>query len=415
MNKFKDDFSDIFESNRFQPDRFQSERIEPEQNKQEQNEQERIDTSMNFIGDIFNVHEIPTSTNWYYPPLYLDNINEILVWQIGYNNRQIKVISGNLSNNTITNSDPIIINNTIKNTDPIKTVRSLYIDRSKMGYSSPYNEYDVIKPMLAKNYHHPSSNDQTKNKVKINKWPVAVMRNINGIRVLARLSGKQVILRSKLNSHFSNLNNIKEDLYNFLHYLPSGTELDGELYSLEISYSQLKSQISRNRLKNTITFWIYDIIELARLSWEDRYKILIDAYTRYLEDDNRPINFKIMQSYSCNSPEQLDQYHAAFVAEGYEGVVIRRYGSVDKSLSTYRSGKTNSLVEYKSFNDEVVVISNINKDGNNILVKDKRSNIFPIRSRFDITQLKLGDNVVIRYQDVDENELPKYPVAIYRV
>jgi hypothetical protein len=354
-------------------------------------------------GITIRIDQSPSSPIWKLLPLFSENIyGETDIWQIGANGNNISIV-------TIINN---IKNLTNLSSYDLKTARKLYIDKIKEGYFPPGNELPShlsgSKPMLAKTY----SKDATGGKeIKINKFPVSVMKKINGIRAIAKIT-KSPVLISRCGNLFPHLNHIKKEIENFMRYLPRYSELDGELYSLNLSFSELTSVVktikSIHKKHDHVEYWIFDIIEPQCMVWEERYSMLANAYIKYLEDGNSPRYIKILQAYTANNHEEIQKYHDTFVREGYEGLVIRRYGTVDDNLSRYKVGRNNGLAKYKAFKDEEAIILSINncfiktnegfKTEKKIMIRTEDNKTVEIKMRSDSIQKEdVGKRLTIRY------------------
>ena len=291
---------------------------------------QELDTDNLLPGITIRIDQTPSQKVWKLVPLFSENIyGGTDIWQIGSDNHNLTIVS--IINNTQTK---LIMDGNLK------IARKLYIDKIKEGYAQAGNELPShlsgSKPMLAKTY----SKDATGGKeIKINKFPVSVMKKLDGIRAIAKIRNGPCLI-SRCGNLFPHLNHIKKEIENFMRYLPPYSELDGELYSLNLSFSELTSVIKTvkniHKKHDCVEYWIFDIIEPQCMVWEERYSMLANAYIKYLEDGNSFKHIKILQAYTANNHEEIQKYHDTFVKEGYEGLVIRRYGTVDDNLSKYK-------------------------------------------------------------------------------
>ena len=405
-----------------------------------------IDTNTLFDGEAINLDQTPVSNDWYFPPLFSEGLTgETRVWQIGFvsSQKELKTIHGILitSKNQAgeklqTAFHPIVENKSGRSLQEqaLLEARRRYINKYKDGYLPPGTESpDINKPMLAKTWHHHANPNKPKsNHVRIKKFPVSVQRKIDGIRALSKLRGNKIEMRSRLSNVFPYFDHIKAELETFLRYLPAGSELDGELYCLDMPFELLSGVVKTVKRKHEkhdeLQYWIFDIIDPDRSSWEKRYTMLVNAYIKYLEDGNTSNTFRILQAYHAENNQHLDQYHDAFVAEGYEGIIIRKYSYVDgEKLSQYSHARTNALIKYKYFEDEEMEIVDVEQctgteDGAaKFVVKDPRGNVFPVRPRGSVEQRcewymnkqnLIGKPLTVRYQGLSEKGVPRFPVAI---
>jgi len=412
-----------------------------------------INTNTLFKGQIIRIDETPKELSWKLVPLFYESIHgDTRVWQIGFDHNisQLKTIhgmlittKGNVGRNLTTSFHPIETNksNRTIQEQALLEARRRYLNKYKEGYvptgTELPTELNGAKPMLAKKYKHPTDTKPLKsNETRITNFPVSVMRKIDGIRALTRLNANKIIMRSRLNNIYPHLHHIKEELEVFLKYLPPHCELDGELYSLNMGFQELTSCVKRvielHPRHSEIEYWIFDIIEPQCMVWEERYSMLVNAYTKYLEDNNpehKKGTFRVLQTYTANNSDEIDKYHNQFVAEGYEGIIIRRYGCAekDKKLAQYRPNRTNSLIKYKFFQDEEVTIigfeqcTGTEEGAIKFIVKDSRSNEFSVRPRGTIQTRRewfkrgnefIGKVLTIRFQELTNKGVPRFPVAV---
>jgi ATP-dependent DNA ligase len=282
------------------------------------------------------------------------------------------------------------------------------------------------------------------------------MPKLDGVRALGRLLDGNIQLRSRNNkNHEAPLTHIKNELSVFLKYLPPNSELDGELYSMKLSFNELSGIIrTKNKIHekhDLVFFYIFDLIESKQLCWEKRYTLLVEAFTKYIEDGNSCQHFTIIQSYSAIDENDMLNFHTKFVNEGYEGIILRRYAQVEVNscckshlknnnidklckkcekaykLTIYRPKRTNALIKHKNFIDEEVKITGFEvgigtEEGAVIFqVLDSRGNTFSIRPRGTIDDRRdlykkrnklLGLPFTIRYQELSEYGVPRFPVGI---
>lgn len=434
-----------------------------------QTEEDYIDTNQLFEGDLINIGQKPNTESWKYIPLFKDgSLGEIRVWQIGFdtNSESLKIIHGSLitskgeNGKLITANHPISINKSGRTLaeQALLEARKRYLDQYSKGYLPKGDELPAElngkEPMLAKTLK--LSTDQSKcksNEIRFDKYPCNVMPKLDGVRCLARqMADGSVNTRSRNNkTHEAPLTHIKEELSLFLKYLGPNVELDGELYSMKIGFDELSGIIRTKKRKHSkhdlITYYIFDIIEPKQLPWEKRYRFLVEAFEKYLEDGNPCKHFTIIQSYNASSEKEMLEYHNRFVSEGYEGIIIRRYAAIEVSkccfgkpesqfckkcdkgykLTIYRSKRTNALIKFKLFMDEEVKVigfeEGIGTEEGAIIYKvlDERGNQFTVRPRgtikeriqlYEKRESLLGLPLTIRYQELSEKGVPRFPVGV---
>jgi hypothetical protein len=422
-----------------------------------------------FEGDLIQISENPKNECWKFVPLFKEGTGgEIRVWQVGFlpNENNLKMVHGILittkgeNGQLITATHPITENKSGRSLQQqaLLEARKRYLDQYSSGYLPKGEELPVelngTEPMLAKTLK--LGNEKCKsNEVKITNYPVSVMAKYDGIRCLSRcLPDGSVQTRSRNNKpHEAPLTHIKEELKNFLKYLPFPSELDGELYSLDMGFDELSGVIrtkKRKHLKHDLVkFYIFDLIEPKNLCWEERYRVLVEAFTKYLEDGNTCHTFQIIQTYTVNNEKELLEFHDKFVFDGFEGIIIRKYGCVEVNkcclqylstpermckkcekgykLTIYRSKRTNALIKYKMFQDEEAIIMDFSKGigteegAIEYIVKDVRGNILKLRPKGTMEERRrlyqegktlIGKKVTIRYQELSKDNIPRFPLVV---
>lgn len=432
-----------------------------------------MDTNELFDGDLLNISDNPNTESWKYIPLFKDgSIGEIRVWQIGFDaeGEQLKTVHGTLitskgeNGKLITALHPIVTNKSGRSLQEqaLLEARKRYLDQYSKGYlprgSELPAELNGTEPMLAKTLKLSSDKTSCKsNEVKFDKYPCNVQPKLDGIRCLSRyLPDGTIQTRSRNNkTHEAPLTHIKEELKTFMKYLGPNVELDGELYSMDLTFDELSGVIRTKKTKHPkhdlVNYYIFDIIEPKLLCCEKRYELLVNSYNKFLEDGNKCSYVKIIQSYTAESEEQMLEYHNTFVSQGFEGIIIRRYGIIEVSdccskkfeggkldqlckkcdkahkLTIYRSKRTNALMKYKQFQDEEATIVGfevgIGTEEGAILyqVKDPRGNVFTVRPRGTVEERRalyqkrkklMGLPLTIRYQELSKDGVPRFPVGI---
>lgn len=361
-------------------------------------------------GQQIRPYETPSNAEWRFVPLLSNDGSVSNTWQIG---------NSLVLNSKITVQQPnklYIIDNgkiiTINSENELSDARKIYLEKYKEGYV-PYGSElpsHLTGPMLAKIYcsdnnennsENKSEKNDEKNKTKITKFPVSVMRKIDGIRCLSKMYGNQIKMRSRLNNLFPHLQHIKDELINYMRYLPPYCELDGELFHIEFPLTLITSIVKNikqlHQKHNELQYWIFDVMDPQNMGWEQRYAMLVNAYIKFIEDGNSCKYIKILQAYNVNNSQEIETYHNKFVSEGYEGLVIRRYEFVDPLLSKYKSGRNNALVKYKVFQDEEVVIINLIE--NKYLVRNSKGLQFLVKMRYEkYCEKNIGKELTIRYK-----------------
>ena len=118
--------------------------------------------------------------------------------------------------------------------------------------------------------------------------------------------------------------------------------LDGELYVHGVHLNNIGSLISKPQEESLrLEYWLYDVVSDA--AFEDRIRILQQAYAACSDLD---IRIRLSPTHRVTSMAQAQALHDQWVAEGYEGSVLK-WGDAG-----YQDGKrSNYSIKLKDFDD----------------------------------------------------------------
>jgi ATP-dependent DNA ligase len=203
--------------------------------------------------------------------------------------------------------------------------------------------------------------------------------------------------------------------------LPPAIILDGELYSDTLTFQEIVGLVKRETLKTgddekqlQIKFHIYDIVN--GMPYEQRYANLQMLFSRY--------KFKYLELVKtdvCESEEKMKELHAQYVAEGYEGIMLRNKSGL------YKNARSADLQKYKEFfDDEYEVVGY--KEGEGVeegcvlwvckTPEGKTFNCRPRGTREDRAEMYLngdkyvGKKLTVRFQELTDDKVPRFPVGI---
>lgn len=265
---------------------------------------------------------------------------------------------------------------------------------------------DAPLPMLAHDYNK---------RGKSIKFPCFVQRKYDGTRCVG-MPGRGLFSRNR--KAYPHMNHIVAEL----NKLPASIVLDGELYSDTLTFQEIVGLVKRETLKKgdeekqlQIKYHIYDIINNA-MPYEQRYanlQMLFNKYKfKYLE---------LVKTDVCESEEKMKELHAKYVAEGYEGIMLRN------KQGLYKNARSADLQKYKEFfDDEYEVVDYKEGEGQEEgcvlwVCKTPEGKIFNCRprgTREDRIQLfangdkYLGKKLTVRYQELTDDKVPRFPVGI---
>ena len=265
---------------------------------------------------------------------------------------------------------------------------------------------DVPLPMLAHDFNK---------RGKSITFPCFVQRKYDGTRCVAV---PQTGLFSRNRKRYPNLQHILEEIA----FLPPSLILDGELYSTELTFQEIVGLVKRETLKAgdaekqlKIQFHVYDIISDA--PYEDRKARLEALFHRYKFKYISPVVTE-----ECASKEALKPLHDKYVAEGYEGIMLRNGGGA------YKVGQRSAdLQKYKEFEDAEYEVTDY-KEGEGAekgcviwICKTAAGQAFACRPRgsreeraelFASGGTYVGKKLTVRYQELSDDGIPRFPVGI---
>jgi DNA ligase 1 len=139
--------------------------------------------------------------------------------------------------------------------------------------------------------------------------------------------------------------------------------LDGELYNHELKadFNKIISLVRKTKpepedlieSEKMIQYWIYDYPFMKDQVFSERYRVLQSVFGKF------PSYFKLVPTYEIKSKEEMMRYHDQFIAEGYEGSIIRM------DLGPYENKRSKQLLKYKDWMDaEFTIIDVLEGKGN---------------------------------------------------
>jgi hypothetical protein len=279
------------------------------------------------------------------------------------------------------------------------------VESVSAGNKSKGIDEDAPSPMLAHDYNK---------RGKSIKFPCFVQRKFDGTRSVG-MPGKGLFSRNK--KRYPHLEHIIAEI----NKLPPAIILDGELYSDTLTFQEIVGLVKRETLKKgddekqlQIKFHIYDIVN--GMPYEQRYANLQMLFSRY--------KFKYLELVKtdvCESEEKMKELHAKYVAEGYEGIMLRN------KTGLYKNARSADLQKYKEFfDDEYEVVDYKEGEGQEegcVLwvcktPEGKTFNCRPRGTREDRSELYLngakyiGKKLTVRFQELTDDKVPRFPVGI---
>ena len=264
----------------------------------------------------------------------------------------------------------------------------------------------IPHPMLAHDYNK---------RGKDIKFPCYAQRKLDGVRCLA-ISGKG--LYSRTGKAFPHMDHIRAEINS----LPKGTILDGELYSDTLNFQEIVGLVKKETLKpadapkmTQIYLCVYDTVmdgtNEARNAW------LADLFKTH-----KFKALKLLPTDVANNLDDVKRLHAEYVADGYEGLILRNKAGL------YKVGhRSADLQKYKEFKDDEYKIVGF-KEGDGIekgcviwICETKDKKPVSVRPRgtheerqeaFKTASKAVGKKLTVRFQELTEDGIPRFPVGL---
>lgn len=280
-----------------------------------------------------------------------DSKGRLRIWK-GWTNGPAYLLATGLIDGKMNESKPVVCisknvgrsNATTPEQQATFELNSKYAKKLDEGYYKTEKEASnnkTILPMLAYKYEEGKINWETNGGY--------VSRKLDGHRMLAHCSNSGVKLITRKGKEYTTLNHIETDLQNV--YSTYGEcWLDGEVYVHGQTFQENTKLIKKYRKGETdkLTYQVYDIV-LADKDVSNRELKLnkifkLNTFTHVVHVDQ----------YFIESEEEMKKRFSEFIAEGYEGIMIKEpsYGyQIDK--------RSNGLLKYKEFLDAEFEVVNV--------------------------------------------------------
>lgn len=274
------------------------------------------------------------------------------------------------------------------------------------GYRETKEELTSLPllPMLAEDYLKQGHRIQ---------YPCFGSPKLDGVRCLAIRKETGVELISRGGKNYS-VEHVQQELEQSMRV---GEVWDGELYIHGKYLEEITSAVKKpNELTPLLHFVVFDIVT------DLEYEFRIIELQRLRRDRLRGQypNLEVIPYCELHSDEHMKQKHKEYVAEGFEGIMLRNYKGV------YESGKRSAdLQKYKEFFDDEFQIVDVAEDrnGNGVLVVwdhvagthfDVCYGDFEERKRQLHNPDKYkGKSLTVKYQTrYKDSKLPQFPTGV---
>jgi DNA ligase 1 len=274
------------------------------------------------------------------------------------------------------------------------------------GYFDTIEEAEnevVILPMLAKSY------DKEAKKVE---FPCYVQPKLDGMRALIVVKDGEVSMISRKGKEITTLPHIIESIKSvgFTNII-----LDGELYVHGESFQKNISLIKKYRPGESerIKFRWYDIVQDT--PFEERMFSLQIMLNTHIE------HVMSVGTVPVQNEEDIKKLHQLFLAEGYEGTMVR-WGTAGYKIG----GRSSNLLKYKDFLDEAYEVVDVEPSEKNpeqgvVVCKMKDGRTFGCGMKFSHAEREeilsnkeeyIGQIAEVRFFEYTDSGLPRFPVCV---
>jgi len=246
-------------------------------------------------------------------------------------------------------------------------------------------------------------------------FPCFAQRKLDGVRCVA-IAGRGLFSRNGKPSS-RHLTHIMLDI----NRLPVGTVLDGELYSDDLTFQEIVGLVKKDTLREgdvakmaTIYLCVYDTIREGTNA--ERNTWLSELF------DTTFTALRLLPTAECASLDDVKTLHASYVAEGYEGLILRNKSGL------YQVGfRSSDLQKYKEFADSEYPVVGF-KEGDGLekgcviwMCRTTDGKEFAVRPRgtredrgaaFLTGATMIGRPLTVRYQELTTDGIPRFPVGI---
>ena len=256
---------------------------------------------------------------------------------------------------------------------------------------------DNVLPMLASTW-TPKSKLSSK---------VYVQPKLDGIRLMLGRRGGEIVMMTRTGKPVTGMEQALNDPA--VKKLQEGEWVDGEAYSKDIPFEEISGKFRKNSSCPELEFHVFDTFDLNNISesFEKRcYKIA---------------RWKNTVPMALIDPSRIEEFHDKFVAEGYEGIIIR------EPHSAYEIGyRSRNLLKFKKFDTNEFKIVGCEegtaKDaGTAIFVCECSGGTFNVRPKGTLAVRKeywenrdqhMGQMLTVKHQGTSVEGIPRFPVGL---
>lgn len=352
-----------------------------------------------------------------YPTLYkTDTANRVRIWYMERDGGKHRSIAG-LQDGKLVFSDWVVCeqknvgrsNETSLDEQAEAEVESHYTKKKKKGWSETLGTGVVFfEPMLAE-----------KKLPKKIEYPIFSQPKLDGIRCIAKRDG----LWSRTGERIITCPHIENALTEYFDHHPNDV-LDGELYNhtFKDDFNRISSLVKRLKIKledieqtrKLIEYHVYDCYYGNNDPFEIRWDMFSNTAIKL------PKCIRLVPTTRIDALEEIDDAFSSYMADGYEGQMIRLNGP-------YENKRSKNLIKIKTFQDEEFIVLDINagkgnwsgkaktiklKIGNSDFSAGIRGNEEYLAQVLKEKHKYIGKPAKVRFQNLTPDGKPRFGVVV---
>lgn len=285
-----------------------------------------------------------------------------------------------------------------------------YVETQEQAQAGETEHEGGINPMLAHKY------SEQGHKIK---YPAYAQPKLDGIRCIAVLSEGRCSLWTRTRKRITGVPHVERQLE---HLFPGGSlVLDGELYNhaLKRDFEKIVSLVRQEEPASGHEIVEYHVYDIAS---EGPFKVRSEWLGLHLHTA-RTTSIKLVQTVAVATEDELMDQFDAFLAQGYEGCMVRN------ASGDYLNKRSYDLQKVKEFEDAEFPIVGI-KEGRGRLqghvaafvCQMKSGETFEAKMKGDTGRLKdffeneklwKGKQLTVKYQGLTgARGVPRFPVGV---
>lgn len=184
-------------------------------------------------------------------------------------------------------------------------------------------------------------------------YPCYVQPKLNGVKCLSTM-GEEITYGTKGGKFWTGLDHLDKNMRSVFGELGPHVHPDGEIYKHGMTLQEINRRVKKYRpgFTEELEYWVYDLA-VEDITNEGRINMLNGMF-RVLQNG---VDIKVVQveTQIANSEKEVREYHDKYVAEGFEGAMVRFMDGIYK----FGGSRCDQLQKVKDFMDDEFEIVNV--------------------------------------------------------